>query len=231
MSNMPAPAEIAPGLLYWTARHPEWHPGAFGAAVGSYAALAGAELLLIDPLLPADDPEPVLQALEARLRERVAILITIGYHVRSAAALLERWHRELPVTIHGPPQAERRLRSRARAAFRDLAPDGGGPAGARAFRIGRPVRGERPLWLPSHAALAFGDAVVTNPAGELRMWIPEPLTEDRAAFYRDRFAPTLRPLLELPVERVLTTHGAPILEGAAAALREAVESPPWYRRG
>ena len=30
--------EVAPGLLYWTARHPDWHPGEFGAEVGSYAA-------------------------------------------------------------------------------------------------------------------------------------------------------------------------------------------------
>ena len=78
---------------------------------------------------------------------------------------------------------------------------------------------------------AFGDALVTTPAGELRMWTQEPLTDARAAFYRDRFAPTLRPLLDQPVQRVLATHGGPIVEEAAPALRRAIESPPWYHRG
>jgi glyoxylase-like metal-dependent hydrolase (beta-lactamase superfamily II) len=223
--------EIGPGLLYWTARHPDWHPGEFGAAVGSYAAIAGADLLLIDPLLPEDEPEPVLAALERRLGERIAILVTIGYHVRSAAALRERWQRDVPVTIHGPPQVERRLPPDARAAFRLLDPGSPGPGGVRAYRVGRPVRGERPLWLPSHRALAFGDAVVVTPGGELRMWIQEPLTDGRKVFYRERFAPTLRPLLELPVERVLVTHGAPVVDGAMAALKRAVDAPPWYHHG
>jgi hypothetical protein len=185
--------EIAPDLLYWTARHPEWHPGEFGAQVGSYAAVAGEDLLLIDPLLPKDRAEPVLEAIEARLGERISILITIGYHARSAAELWERWHGELPVTIYGAALVERRLPDTVRAAFTELAPDAEGPAGVRAFAIGRPVRDERPLWLPTHNALAFGDAVVTNPDGELRMWVDEPLDDRAEAFYRDRFranAPT-----------------------------------------
>jgi hypothetical protein len=223
--------EISPGLLHWTARHPDWHPGQFGARVGSYAAVADGDLLLIDPLLPADDPEPVIAALEDRLSERLAILITIGYHVRSAAELRGRWQRELPVTIHGPPQAKRRLPAAAQRAFHDLAPDVPGPGGARSFRIGRPVRGERPLWLPSHSALAFGDAVVVTPCGALRMWAQEPVTESREAFYRERFAPTLERLLELPLERVLVTHGEPVLDGAKSALERAVAAPPWYHRG
>jgi hypothetical protein len=211
--------EIAPGLLYWATRHPEWHPGEFGARVGSYAAATDTDLLLIDPLgAPPDD----------LLRERVSILITIGYHVRSAEELWKRWRADVPVTIYGPPLAGRRL---PREAFRELAPGEEGPAGVRAFSIGRPVRGERPLWLPSHNALVFGDSLVTNLDGELRMWIQDPLTDARAAFYRERFAPTLAPLLELPVERVLVTHGAPVLKDAAAALRRAVEAPPWYHRG
>jgi hypothetical protein len=219
----PVGRALAPRLSYWTARHPEWHPGDFGAEVGSFAAEAGDDLLLIDPLV-ADDGA----SLDPLVRERVAILVTIGYHVRSSAALWERWHGDVPVTIHGPPQAGRRLSGGAAEAFSVLEPGEEGPAGVRAFAIGRPRRGERPLWVPSHDALAFGDAVVVTPEGELRMWAQEP---DRAAFFRDRFAPTLAPLLELPVQRVLVTHGAPVLDGAAEALRRAVDAPPWYHRG
>jgi hypothetical protein len=223
--------DLAPGLLRWTARHPEWHPGDFGAEVASYAAEAGDDLLLVDPLLPADDPDPVLSALDALVRRQVAILVTIGYHTRSSAALWERWRRDVPVAINGPPQGRRRLAGDAAQAFREPPPGEEGPAGVRAFAIGRPRRGERPLWLPSHAALAFGDAVVTTPEGELRVWVQEPLDERRVAFYRDRFAPTLEPLLALPVERVLVTHGGAVTTDAAGALRRAVASPPWYHRG
>ena len=42
------------GLWRWTARHPEWHPGEFGAEVACFAARAGDTTLLIDPLLPED---------------------------------------------------------------------------------------------------------------------------------------------------------------------------------
>jgi hypothetical protein len=224
-------SELDPGLLRWTARHPEWHPRGFGDEVGSYAVAADGHLLLVDPLLPEDEPEPVLDALDAMLDGRVAILVTIGYHVRSASALWERWHGDTPVTIHGPPQAARRLTGGAAAAFEELEPGTLGPAGVEAFPIGRPRRGERPLWLPSHASLAFGDAVVSTPGGELRMWVHEPVDERQRAFYRDRFAPTLAPLLELPVQRVLVTHGAPVVDGAAEALRGAADAPPWYHRG
>jgi hypothetical protein len=220
-------SQLAPGLLWWTARHPEWHPGGFGDEVCSYALDADDHLLLVDPLLPEDEPEPVLDALDAMLRTRVAILVTIGYHVRSAGSLWERWHGDTPVTIHGPPQAARRLAAGAATAFEELQPGTPGPAGVEAFAIGRPRRGEGPLWLPSHASLAFGDAVVTTPGGELRMWAQEPVDDRRLAFYRDRFGPTLEPLLDLPVRRVLVTHGAPVVEDGAAALRDAIRGRPW----
>ena len=61
-----APEEIVAGVWRWTARHPEWHPGAFGAEVGSYAVRAGEDVLAIDPLLPAE-PDAVLERRPGRL--------------------------------------------------------------------------------------------------------------------------------------------------------------------
>ena len=58
------------------------------------------------------------------------------------------------------------------------------------------------------------------------MWSQDKLDARRRAFYRERFAPTLAPLLELPCERVLVTHGEPVLSGGAAALRAAVSAAP-----
>jgi hypothetical protein len=218
-------SEIADGIWHWTARHPEWHPGEFGAEVASFALATDDDLLLIDPLLPEEDT-PVLDLLDALAQDRaVHALITIGYHVRSAERLAERYGGR----IYGPQTCVKRLSDRA--PFTDLTPDTPGPAGARAFAIGRPRRTERPLWLPSHGALAFGDAVVTTPDGDLRMWATEPVDDKRRRFYRDRFAPTLAPLLELPVEHVLATHGEPIADGGGKALRAAVKAEPWYHHG
>ena len=59
-------------------------------------------------------------------------------------------------------------------------------------------------------------------------WAQEP---PREAWYRERFLPTLEPLLELDVERVLVTHGAPVLSGGRAALRAALQAPPWLHHG
>jgi glyoxylase-like metal-dependent hydrolase (beta-lactamase superfamily II) len=220
------PERLATGLWRWTARHPEWHPGEFGAEVGSYALATDGDLLLIDPLLPADDERPVLDLLDGLGGDRaVNVLITIGYHVRSAEQLCERYGGR----VYGPRTCESRLREPA--LLTELTPDAPGPAGVRAFPIGRPRRTERPLWLPSHAALAFGDAIVTTPEGDLRVWVQDPVDDKRLRWYSERFAPTLEPLLELPAERVLVTHGEPVLKDGTKTLREAVAAGPWYHRG
>jgi glyoxylase-like metal-dependent hydrolase (beta-lactamase superfamily II) len=219
------PVELAPGLWRWVARHPEWHPGRFGAEVASFALEAGEELLLVDPLLPVEDDGPVLNLLDRLTDGRdVHVLITIGYHVRSAEPLSERYGGR----VWGPPSCASRLRDPD--ALQVLEPGVAGPAGVTAFAIGRPVRSERPLWLPSHNALAFGDAVVTTPDGELRLWSQQPLDDRRRRWYRETFARTLVPLLDLPVQRVLVTHGAPVLDDGAAALRDALRKP-WFYRG
>lgn len=221
------PTELADGLWRWTARHPEWHPGEFGREVAAFALRTDDGLVLVDPLLPRQ-PEPVVEALDALVEDRVAILITIPYHVRSAEPLWRRFKDRGEVTIWGHPAAARRLDD-ARA-FRVIEPGAPLPGGACAYTIGRPRRFEMPLHLPSHRALAFGDAVVET-GGELRVWAQGRLDERRYRFYRDRFNPTLAPLLELDVERVLVTHGEPVLSGGRAELAHALEREPWLLRG
>lgn len=219
-----APVEIAPGIWRWTARHPEWHPGEFGAQVASFALTTDHDLLLIDPLVPDDDESAaaeLLERLDELARGRVAsVLITIGYHVRSGESLANRYGGR----IFGPPTSAKRLTDRT--LLTELP-----PAGATAFTIGKPRRSERPIWLPQHRALAFGDAIVTNPGGELRMWAHDPVDDRVRRFYRDRFAPTLAPLLELPAEHVLVTHGRPVVGDGARKLREAIAAEPWYHHG
>jgi hypothetical protein len=215
------PAELADGLWRWTAHHEEWHPGEWGSQVACFALDAGDTTLLIDPLLPADDAA-VLSRLDALAGQPVAILITIPYHTRSAERLRERYG----ATIHGHPAVTKRLRDTA--GFRAIEPGGTLPGGARAFTIGKPRRFEMPIHLPSHRALALGDAIVTTPEGDLRIWHSGRLDAARVRWYRDVFAPTAAPLLELDIERILVTHGEPVLRGGLAALAGALEATPWY---
>jgi hypothetical protein len=212
--------ELASGLWRWTARHAEWHPGEWGAEVASFAVDAGdGAVLLIDPLLPEDDTD-VLERLDAL--SPAAILVTIPYHARSSEPLAERYG----IPIHGHPAVGKRLRDRSH-----LQPLDDLPAGARAYPMGKPRRHETPIHLPSHRALAFGDAIVTTPEGDLRLWHTDRVDDARARWYQERFVPTLEPLRELDLERILVTHGEPVLNGGSAALEDALTSRPWYRHG
>jgi hypothetical protein len=60
---------------------------------------------------------------------------------------------------------------------------------------------ERVLWLPAQRALVFGDSLPGGPIPD--NWLPEGQT-------RADYDAWLAPLLELPVELVLPTHGNPV---------------------
>ena len=70
--------------------------------------------------------------------------------------------------------------------------------------------GDAIYWIPEHGALVFGD-VIHKLRGELELaegkWMPEGQSQ---ADLKER----LRALLDLPVELLLVTHGAPVREGA-----------------
>ena len=221
------PEQLADGLWRWTARHPEWHPGEFGREVASYGLRAGDDAVLIDPLLPSD-PGPVLELTDELVGDRLAILTTMPYHVRSSEELWRRYRDRADTAIWGHPAAAKRLEDRS--GFRETEPGAELPAGVSAHAIGKPRRHEMPLYIPSHKALAFGDAVV-EVQGELKVWATDLIDENKIRFHRERFNPTLEPLLELDVERVLVTHGEPILSGGREALSKALRAKPWHRRG
>ena len=220
------PERIDDDIWRWTARHPEWHPAGFGDEVACFALKTDAELLLIDPLLPAD-PAPIHELVDAEAGEHgIAVLVTIPYHVRDAERLRRKHGRRC--TIWGHEACASRLAKRA--GFHAITPQTELPAGVRAHAIGSPRRQEQPLWIPSHRALAFGDAVIET-GGRLRVWEDDLDSEQRTRWYRDRFIPTLKPLLDLGPERVLVTHGDPVLGDGRAKLASALRAKPWNRRG
>jgi glyoxylase-like metal-dependent hydrolase (beta-lactamase superfamily II) len=75
------------------------------------------------------------------------------------------------------------------------------------------------LWLEQPRALVFGDAVLGDQQGGLRM---TPWSKDAAGLERTREA--VRKLLDLDVEVVLTAHGEPVLGDGKAALARAVDT-------
>jgi hypothetical protein len=216
-----APEEVAAGIWRWTARHPSWHPGAFGTEVASFAVDAGEGVVLVDPLLAPGEEAALDGLLDGRAP---TVVITIPYHARSAAAVVARHGGQ----VLGHPGVAKRLA--AGTPFRAVAPGDALPHGMTAHAIGSPRRSEQPVALPWVRALALGDAIV-GVEGGLRVWLQEPVTDARLGWYEDRLVPTLEPLLALGCERVLVTHGAPVLSGGTAALREALAAGPWYHRG
>ena len=74
-------------------------------------------------------------------------------------------------------------------------------------------------WLPEHRTLVAGDVIVGAPDGV--SVCPGSWLEGEA--WPASIPAALQPLLDLPVERVLVSHGDPVLENGRAALERALE--------
>lgn len=225
--------ELTDGIWRWTAPHPEWHRAdhPWTHEVASFAVAAGHDLILVDPLAPAD-AAPFWSELDRLVEQtgarRVPVLLTIHYHVRSAAEVSRRYGKRLDVTVHGHESVRAHLGRGV--PFEAIKPGDELPAGAEAFAIGSPRRREMPLLLPGARALAFGDAVV-GVDGDLRVWqVVE--GDGQREWYEKRFLPTLLPLAELDFDHVLVTHGPPVVGDGVERLRRGLAAPPWnYRSG
>jgi hypothetical protein len=197
------PVEIVPGLLRWTAPHPDWNPQAEPGGAEDWDQNVGSVLYempdvvaLIDPLLPSRDRTEFLDWLDGRIAARpVTVLTTIRWHRRDRQELAERY---------------KSTTSRAWNAV---------PPGIKP----RPLRGagETMFWLPGVAALVAGDRLIGSQRGRLQL-CPESWLDD-VRVDRPGLAEQLRPLVELPIERVLVSHGEPVLHDGRAALVRAIE--------
>ena len=211
--------DLGHGLWTWTARHPEWHGKGFASEVRSYAYRDGDHTLLIDPLVVE---AATWEQLDGIVNGPVDTVVSLGYHARSSEAAQDRYGG----AIYGPANVASRLRSIRR--FKPFAAGDTLPVGVIAHPVGNPRRTELPLEIPGLKALVFGDAVVEYD-GKLRVWVQAPLTEKRLHWFHSRLAPSVAPLADLDLERVLVTHGEPVLENGAAELRAAL-GRPWYHR-
>jgi glyoxylase-like metal-dependent hydrolase (beta-lactamase superfamily II) len=185
--------EVRSGVWHWEARHPEWNERQWwGPLVSSYAIDDGARLLLFDPLAPPAEIEKLAQERET------AIVLTCPWHKRDAETLASRYGAPLYVP---PPDAG------------DLSPVDG-----TVFREGDrlPVGVEaRPgmepndlvLWVESHRALVAGDTLQDR--GDCLQFLGDLVNNVPGEVVAEAILGGLQPLLALPVEIVLLTHGAP----------------------
>ena len=195
--------ELRPGLWRWTSEHPEWdHAEHWGPEVGSvYAELPDA-VVVVDPLVPAEDEERFWSALDRDVEgagRPLHVLLTVHWHERSVAAVLERYH----ATLWRPEEKG------------DL------PAGVQAEVVKGSDWVEAMFFLEPHHALVVGDLFIEKDGYiELSVeWFPK----DEQQWARDELKPMLRErLAALPVELVLVSHGAPVLVDGAAALERAL---------
>ncbi|MFN8109220.1 MAG: MBL fold metallo-hydrolase [Thermoleophilia bacterium] len=195
---------IDEGLWRWTAPHPGWRSpkGGWDPEVACVYLECPDAVVVIDPLVPAEpaDRERFWRALDgdvARLGLPVLVVVSVRWHARSAAEVAARY----PVArIWGPRPTRAPLAQ-----------------GLHGIRI--PAGREYAMWIPAHRTLVTADTLLGDGAGGLTMcprsWLPAGRT-------LDQLRADLAPLLDLDVRRVLTSHGPPVLEGGAAALRSAL---------
>jgi glyoxylase-like metal-dependent hydrolase (beta-lactamase superfamily II) len=215
--------EIAPHLWHWSAPHPDWKPRNRGKdgqgwdqMVSCYALVGDDEFVLIDPQVPTDeaDAAQLWDALDRDVEAHgpPAILISVHWHVRSADDVARRYDGSsiwAPADSDGSGEEPKSKldRTRTYATGDEL------PAGIRVFDVGIP--GERALYLPSHKAVVFGDAVLDGVRLLPESWLEKGMT-------RDDVADALRRLLDEDIELVLLTHGGPVSDGAREQLERAL---------
>jgi hypothetical protein len=199
--------ELAPGLHRWTARHPDADPSPdpgspadWGPDVGCVAYEAPDALVLVDPLVPDDrtDLRDALDTLVRRHGRRVAILTTLQFHRRSRDELAARYDAST---------------SRARAGL---------PAGVETVPI--EGAGETMVWLPEPRALVPGDRLIGGDGGGLRLCAESWLRYLPSGMRAPELREALRPLLDLPVEMVLVSHGEPVLRGGRDAIARVLDA-------
>jgi glyoxylase-like metal-dependent hydrolase (beta-lactamase superfamily II) len=196
--------ELRPGLWRWTAAHPEWeHAEHWGPEVGSvYAELPDA-LVMVDPLVPQDEEDRFWEALDRdveRVGKPVHVLLTVHWHERSVATVLDRYKATL-----WRPEEKGQL-----------------PAGVHAEVVKGSDWVEALFFLEPHRALIAGDLLIGKNGGGIELpvrWFPR----GEQDWAEQELKPELRKRLAgLPVELVVVSHGEPVLEDGAAALERAL---------
>ena len=197
---------ICPGGLRWTTVHPDWHPGAqWPQEVGSVLLEIPEATVIVDPLIAADESKAaaiwrVLDDRTSRNDRPVLVLVSAQWHRRSADSVCRRydaqlWQPEAPVEL---------------------------PAGIEAEVVTGPVLSEQEalFLVPSEKLAVVADALFGDGAGGVRIPVDAFPPGERAwagSTLKTWLASTL---LGRDIERVVVSHGDPVLgDGEQALIR------------
>jgi glyoxylase-like metal-dependent hydrolase (beta-lactamase superfamily II) len=199
--------EIRPGLRTWTAYHDEWEKHVRG-----FAIVESERLVLIDPLLAGDQWDD-LDAM--RVHSGLDVVLTIHFHARSTAEIRER-HPDAKVWAFAPDREEIEKRTPVDRSF-----EAGENLPGGLVAIAAPPRQEIVLWDAAHQALIAGDVLLGDgEEGSHLHLAPEGWMGGDGS--QATLSEALAPVLDLPVELVLTAHGEMVLGSAPEALRQAL---------
>jgi glyoxylase-like metal-dependent hydrolase (beta-lactamase superfamily II) len=193
---MAAVREVQTGLWHWEAPHPDWKPGEGWdhKLVSSYAIEDGQRLLLFDPLAVPSEIEELAAGRET------AIVLTCPWHRRDALSVAERL--SAPIFVPPPDEGDPEpVEGRVFRAGDRL------PVGVEAFPGMEP--NDLVLWVESRRALVAGDTLIDRGQG-----LVFPVEWADKDVPPEQILDELQPLLDLPVEHVLPTHGPPTDRGA-----------------
>ena len=144
------------------------------------------------------------------------MLVTVYWHGRSSGELSAR-------RVWASTRSKQPLKNRGIEVTDAFRAGDELPGGIRAFQTARSA--EVVYWLPDQRALVVGDVLLGAGAKPRPTSDPLRLCPERwlGKGTHEELRKTLRPLLELPVERVLVSHGVPILSDGKDALAAALD--------
>jgi hypothetical protein len=191
--------ELRPGLRRWTAAHPDAEPSPKPGSPADWAPDVGCV---------AYEAEDALLLIDALVPDD-------GWPTLDS--LVERHGR--PVVLFVTLPFHRRSRD---AVTERYGASEAVPSGVETIAIAG--AGETMVWLPGPRALVPGDRLLGDSGGGLRLCPESWLRYLTSGMTRAQLAEQLRPLLDLPIELVLVSHGEPVLENGREALARAIDS-------
>jgi hypothetical protein len=186
---------LADGLWRWTAPHPNWENWPDRERepreVGCVYFEADDATVLVDPLVPAGEEDDFLRHLDADVERRGLPVVIL---------LTAEWHRR------SADELAARYESRVGGEL---------PAGLEEIPIEGADERQVAYFLRPHAALVVAEIFQVDVDGELF------LCRSPAVERRDEYEASVARLLELPIERLLVSHGEPVLVEATARMADA----------
>jgi hypothetical protein len=187
---------LADGLWRWTTPHANWenwpNHEREPPEVGCVYYEADEATVLIDPLVPAGEEADFFRHLDADVERRGLPVVIL---------LTAEWHRRSASDL-----AERY----------DARVGGPAPAGVEEFAIDGSDERQVAYFIRSHAALVVCEVFAVDIDGELRT------CQSPALKRPDELEASLDRIMELPIERLLVSHGEPVLDDAKARMRDAL---------